>query len=104
MKSSLLCFLLLLTFFSNAQYYYKDIVGAKETADLIKNYRNNKVARVVLTSYDAENTKSDDFYVEQVYSNQVLKTTTRSGVTDQSILISYTDANGKNKQDAEDKG
>lgn len=94
MKSSLLIFLLLLTFFSKAQYYYKDIVGTKETADLIKNYRNNKVARVVLTSYDAENTKNDDFYVEQTYSNQVLKTITRSGISDESTLISYTDDNG----------
>jgi hypothetical protein len=94
MKTLLLILFSLFAASSQAQYYYKDIIGAKETADLIKNYRNNKVTRVVLTSYDEENTKNDDFYVEQVYSNQVLKTITRSGVTDQSILISYTDANG----------
>ena len=57
MKSSLLILFCLLAAFSQAQYYYKDIVGTRETADLIKNYRNNKVSRVVLTSYDAENTK-----------------------------------------------
>lgn len=94
MKSLLLILFSLFAVSSGAQYYYKDIIGTKETADLIKNYRNNKVARVVLTSYDAENTKNDEFYVEQIYSNQVLKTITRSGVTDESILISYTDANG----------
>jgi hypothetical protein len=94
MKTLLLLLFSLFAASSQAQYYYKDIIGAKETADLIKNYRNNKVTRVVLTSYDEENTKNDDFYVEQAYSNQVLKTITRSGVTDQSILISYTDANG----------
>lgn len=94
MKSLLLILFSLSAVSSRAQYYYKDIIGTKETADLIKNYRNNKVARVVLTSYDAENTKNDEFYVEQIYSNQVLKTITRSGVTDESILISYTDANG----------
>ena len=94
MKSLLLLFFSLLAVSSQAQYYYKDIIGAKETTDLIKNYRNNKVIRVVLTSYDAENTKNDEFYVEQVYANQVLRTITRSGVTDESILVSYTDANG----------
>src|SRR5215213_10113615 len=94
MKSSLLFAFLFLATISHAQYYYKDIIGAKETADLIKSYRNNKVSRVVLNSYDAENTKNDDFYVAQQYSNQILKTITRSGVTDESILISYTDANG----------
>jgi hypothetical protein len=94
MKSSLLLSFLLLAIASQAQYYYKDIIGTKETADLIKNYRNNKVSRVVLNSYDAENTKNDDFYVEQVYSDQVLKTITRSGVTEESVLLSYSDING----------
>jgi hypothetical protein len=94
MKSLPLILFSLFAASSQAQYYYKDIIGTKETADLIKNYRNNKVTRVLLTSYDAENTKSDDFYVEQLYSNQVLKTVTRSGVTDESILISYSDVNG----------
>ena len=81
---------------ANAQYYYKDIVGTRETASLIKTYRTNKVSRVVLNSYDAENTKNDDFYVEQVFSipNQFLKTTTRFGITNESVLIAFTDANG----------
>jgi hypothetical protein len=80
----------------NAQYYYKDIIGTRETADLIKAYRTNKVNRVLLNSYDAENTKNDDFYVEQVFSlaEQSLKTISRSGVTNESVLISYADANG----------
>jgi hypothetical protein len=54
------------------------------------------VSRVVLNSYDAENTKVDDFYVEQVFStsDQMLRTISRSGVTNESVLISYADANG----------
>jgi len=79
----------------DAQYYYKDIIGTKETSDLIRSYRTNRVSRVLLNSYDAENTKNDDFYVEQVFSapNQYLKTITRLGDANESILISYTDAN-----------
>lgn len=96
MKSSLIILILCFAIAANAQYYYKDIIGTKETTDLIKNYRNNKVSRVVLNSYDAENTKVDDFYVEQVFStsDQMLRTISRSGVTNESVLISYADANG----------
>jgi hypothetical protein len=96
MKSFLVFSFLLTLLTANSQYYYKDILGTKETADLIKSYRNNKVSRVLLNSYDAENTKSDDFYVEQVFSlpNQFLRTTTRSGVTNESVLVSFTDASG----------
>lgn len=96
MKSSFLISFLLIATAINAQYYYKDIIGTRETADLIKAYRTNKVNRVLLNSYDAENTKNDDFYVEQVFSlpNQMLKTISRSGVTNESVLISYADANG----------
>jgi hypothetical protein len=96
MKSFLVFSFLLILLTANSQYYYKDILGTKETADLIKSYRNNKVSRVLLNSYDAENTKSDDFYVEQIFShpNQFFRTTTRSGVTNESVLVSFTDANG----------
>ena len=96
MKSFLVFSFLLILLTANSQYYYKDILGTKETADLIKTYRNNKVSRVLLNSYDAENTKSEDFYVEQIFSlpNQFLRTTTRSGVTNESVLVSFTDASG----------
>ena len=96
MKSFLLSCFCLTTIFSNAQYFYKDIIGTKETAELIKNYRNNKVSRVVLNSYDADNTKSDDFFVEQVFSagSQTLTTTTRSGVTGASVLTSFVNEQG----------
>ena len=95
MKSFFLFFSLLTVCVVDAQYYYKDIIGTKETSDLIKSYRTNKVSKVLLNSYDAENTKNDDFYVEQVFSatNQYLKTITRFGDANESILISYTDAN-----------
>ncbi len=88
--------LLFIGSFVQAQYYYKDIIGTKETAELIKNYKLNKVAKVVINSFDAENTKNDDFFVEQVFdpSTQVLRTATRSGVSDASVLISFMDGNG----------
>ena len=95
MKSFFLFFSLVMVSVVDAQYYYKDIIGTKETSDLIRSYRTNRVSRVLLNSYDAENTKNDDFYVEQVFSapNQYLKTITRLGDANESTLISYTDAN-----------
>ena len=82
---------------ADAQYYYKDIHGTRESADLVKTYQVNKVSRVVLTSFDGNNQKSADFYVEQVFtpSTQVLKTTTRSDMGSESILLSYIDGNGR---------
>lgn len=80
---------------SNCQYYYKDIIGSEQTTNLLKTYRNNKVNRVMVTSYDGENTKMDDFYVEQQFSPEALKTITRSNVSNESILISYIDANNR---------
>lgn len=96
MKFSFLTATLLLSLAVQAQYYYKDIIGTKESSDLIKAYMANKVSRVVLTSYDETNTKTDEFFVEQQFSlkDRNLKTVTRSGVTNGSILTTFFDANG----------
>jgi hypothetical protein len=96
MRLLLLAAALSITLSSSAQYYYKDIIGTKESSELIKNYQSNKVNRVLLTSYDADNTKSEDFYVEQEYSpiSQTLKTITRSDVTNETDLTSSVDENG----------
>src|SRR5688572_910998 len=96
MKPFLLALSILIGFVSSAQYYYKDIIGTRESSGMIKNYMNNKVNRVLLTSYNANNEKDDQFYVEQQFSpsSRALKTITRSGITNQSVLISYADTNG----------
>ena len=97
MKAILLSLLSVCTLVSQAQYYYKDIIGTRESADLVKTYRANKVSRVVLTSYDADNTRSEDFYVEQQFSaaSSMLKTISRSDVGSESVLVSYADAEGR---------
>ncbi|MBO9681746.1 MAG: RHS repeat protein [Flavisolibacter sp.] len=98
MKSLLFSALLLLTLSSSAQYYYKDMVGTKESSDLIKTYMKNKVSRVMLTSYDADNTKSDNLFVQQEFSptKRVLKTVTATGANNgnMSTLFTYADENG----------
>jgi len=95
MKLLTLITLLLIASTSNCQYYYKDIIGSEQTTNLLKAYKTNKVSRVVVTSYDGENTKMDEFYVEQQFTPEALKTITRSNVSNESILISYIDANNR---------
>lgn len=79
------------------QYYYKDIIGTRETAGTIKAYQANKVSRVLLNSFDEDGTKTEDFYVEQVFSPaaQTLQTITRSGVSEESTLTSYINSQGQ---------
>jgi YD repeat-containing protein len=96
MKPFLLTLSIIIGYTSSAQFYYKDIIGNRESSEMIKNYMKNKVNRVLLASYNANNEKDDQFYVEQQFdpSTRSLKTITRSGITNQSVLISYADANG----------
>lgn len=76
-----------------AQYYYKDIVGTKETSDMLRAYKTNNVKKVILTSYDHEGQKIEDFFVEQIFNSIIntLTTITRSSVSGESFLVSYID-------------
>ena len=96
MKSVFFPVVLLFSFAASAQHYYKDIVGTKETAEMMKAYTTNKVSRVVLKSYDENNTVNDDFYVEQTFSapRQTLTTLTRSNTGHESVLVSFIDEKG----------
>jgi hypothetical protein len=97
MKILFLPLLLLFSLGSSAQYYYKDIIGTQETKQIMLAYLKNKVSKVNLTSYDGDNTRTEDFFVEQLFSPAVLslKTTTRSGVSDESVLITFINAQGQ---------
>ncbi|RYZ28030.1 MAG: hypothetical protein EOO10_10890 [Chitinophagaceae bacterium] len=80
-----------------AQYYYKDIIGTKESADLITSYRNNKVRTVTLNSYTVNNTPIDNFSIQQEFlpAQQALRTITKSDYTRPSYLTSFIDADGR---------
>jgi YD repeat-containing protein len=82
---------------SQAQYYYKDLVGTRESAELITAYRNNKVGTVALNSYTINNTPLTNFSIRQEFlpAQQALRTVTQSEYTTPSYLTSFIDANGK---------
>jgi YD repeat-containing protein len=99
MKSFFLAAAVLFSAFSlQAQYYYKDIVGTKETSDLIKSYMKNKVRAVILSSYDGDNVKSDNLFVQQNFSSssRILKTVTGTGADNAytSTVFTYADNDG----------
>lgn len=93
MKSILIAATLFIALSSSAQYYYKDIVGTKESSDLIKAYLKNKVSRVVVTSYE-DDVKSDNLFVQQQFfpATKILKTITATGSENSNTSTLYTDA------------
>lgn len=88
---------LLLSVAASAQYYYKDIVGTKESSDLIRTYTANKVRTVKLNSYTINNTPLSDFNIQQEFlpAQKALQTVTKSAYTSPSYLTTYVDAAGR---------
>ncbi len=97
MKNIVLAALLISSVFTQAQYYYKDIVGTMETNNQLKLYTGNNVQAVTLKSYEADGSVSDNFQAEQLLdkTTKTLKTVSHSGVTDESVLISFFDDNAR---------
>jgi len=95
MKTLLLACVVLSTGSIQAQYYYKDIMGTRETAELVRQYGAARVQRVLLNSYDADGTRNEAFRVEQVFLPGILKTITRTGDEDGSQLITYLNGKGQ---------
>lgn len=82
---------------SRAQYYYKDIIGLKESAEMISAYRNNNVRKVALNSYTINNTPIENFHIQQEYlpAQQALLTITKTEYTQPSYLTTFIDAAGR---------
>lgn len=106
MKNTLLCFAaIFLSFVLQAQYYFNDLIGARETARLMKTYRDNKVRTVSAAGYDANNVKATDFleFHEVKDNGTTLKITNRNSSSHSVVqhrfdntgrLITTTDSTG----------
>ncbi|MBL7741608.1 MAG: hypothetical protein JNK14_20485 [Chitinophagaceae bacterium] len=81
MKKISLAFTLLITVSLHGQFYYKDIIGSKETSQKMKAFAAAGVQSVTATGYDPRGAKTTDFNEWQdVQANgTILKITTRSG-------------------------
>lgn len=84
-----------LTLFASAQFYYKDVVGTKESSELITSYRRNNVQTVTIKSYTVENTPIENLSVQQEFSSaaQTLRTITKTGYLPASYLTTYFNEN-----------
>jgi len=93
MKNIVLAALLISSALTQAQYYYKDIIGTAETNHQLKLYIATNVQSVVLKSFEPDGSVSDNFQVEQLLDKnaKTLKTVSHSGVTDESVLLSFFD-------------
>lgn len=76
-----------------SQFYYKDMVGTKESSDLIAVYRKANVQTVIAKSYTVDNTPLENLSVQQAFSPaaQTLRTITRTGYLPASYLTSFFD-------------
>lgn len=58
-----------------AQYYYKDILNTQNTSSELIKYKNATIAKVKLSSFEADGTITKDFFCEKKISKDYKKTT-----------------------------
>jgi YD repeat-containing protein len=92
MKNNLfLALLICVSATANAQYYYADIIGTRQTNQQYKVLRAFESKKINATSFDARNEPQKDFVLEQVISPDGRKITTRSATIgiSESYFIGY---------------
>ncbi|MBS1916856.1 MAG: hypothetical protein JST87_11305 [Bacteroidetes bacterium] len=79
-----------------AQYYYKDIIVAKQLADKWKMYKKNRVKSVKLSSFEPGNQPTEGFICEQNVTPDFTQITThtKSTYTPEDFLFSYYTTDG----------
>ena len=82
---------------AQAQFYYKDLVVTKQSSQQMKQFKAEKVKAVKLLSFESSGNLTEDFVGEQVVTNDftVLKTLTKSKVSDSSELTTIYNANAQ---------
>lgn len=81
----------------SAQYYYKDIIGTKESNAKQELYKENKVRKVIVRSYAADGNEDTDFVCNQSLNADYsqLKTLTDAPSIGHSQLTSYFDGTSR---------
>lgn len=83
MKSYLFPIALLISVIAHGQFYYKDLLDAKDLGERMKTYANNKVQAITATGFDGQGSKSSDFneWQEVNGGKNTLSVATRNGQT-----------------------
>jgi len=82
---------------SNAQYYYKDIMGSINQNKEFSTLKNGKIKTIKITSFDDNDQPSDGFFCEKKINKTFSQSEmlSKSNITGQSLLITDYDADGK---------
>ncbi len=96
-RFSLIFFLLLVVFTANSQYFYKDILLARQNQENWKNFHDNRVREVNIQSIDANNEQTPDFTCLQKVTPDFksISTFTKSTNVPPSTLTAYYDQSGR---------
>jgi hypothetical protein len=91
--SLLLC---LLTTFTFAQHYYKDIISNKQLLKDMAAYRENKIRTITIKSFEDDRSPSEGFFCQKKLSKDYKKTElfTRSNISASSLFTSAFDEEG----------
>jgi YD repeat-containing protein len=87
----------LLPFAGQSQYYQKDILSTRQTMEQIKQYKANKVRKVVLQSFEGTGEPVEQFICFQEISPSfnIIKTFSQTMGTMQSVLVTQFNAKGQ---------
>jgi hypothetical protein len=89
--------LILSTGKADAQYYYKDIISSRQVAADLAAYREAKVKKIIIKSFEYTGEPSEDFFCEKHISRDFKKTSlyTRSDASSKSLLETFFDEKGR---------
>jgi hypothetical protein len=96
-RISLIFVLLLIVFSANSQYYYKDILLARQNQDNWKSFHDKKVREVSIQSMDANNEPTPGFTCLQKVGSDFssISTITKSANMPESNLTAFYDRSGR---------
>ncbi len=82
---------------ANAQFYYKDIISNNQVVADMKAYKENKIRKVTLKSFEDNGMESEGFFCEKKISKKYKKSElfTRADIAAASLFTSTFDDNGK---------
>ncbi|RXK58424.1 hypothetical protein ESA94_17445 [Lacibacter luteus] len=88
---------MLLPLAGSSQYYQKDIVSTQQATNQVKQYKTNKVRKVVLQSFEATGEPVDQFicFQEITPAYNIIKTYTQTIATMQSVLVTQFNTKGQ---------
>jgi hypothetical protein len=98
LKKTAFCILLVsISTMVNAQYYYKDIISNNQLAADMKTYKENKIRKVTLKSFEDNGVESEGFFCEKKISRNYKKSElfTRADIAPASLFTSTFNDNGK---------